>query len=467
MVIAGIAWVLVAFVFNREITGIEVNSEVIRPDNGTVYTNRTALTLGRVSKNVKHVDWAYSTDNGVTYTNIASKVAVDTTSWSIPEGIYSNNMKLQLTDSEDPNRKLTSRRFRVVPHFDLVSGTKTVENYIVPNEVKIAYRTNCSLITSENLKLQISVDGVTFTPPPADDRFQVFPTESYVSWRVTSHTTGKYYVRLITDNLVGQGYPDELQGTTINQLRFVANGDNRVTSAGNVFDSFEVYATDPRGSHQQVITNLGGDLGSSWMSYGETIYFRFGLALGSDPLKLSDVQFSYQIEGTSTWITMSDVSVVSDTFNIYSWVIPSLIDGTISFKVEQTNSNIIPPASASIMGLNVSNTLHLFGQVTAQHNYEGGWVAQVYLTIYSTELYSNEIASHGWSAKLNMCDGSTRDLTQKDGTLHLTVKNQLGSFANNLTLQRLPDKVVSFVLTHTYQGRATSTKSIEIPQVTC
>lgn len=461
-VIGIVVWVLVDIVFKKYLKDITFNGHDVHKEGTAVtkFTNGQTINLAVSAKGVDDIDWSLSTDGGVTYTSIASGVSGNSTVWVIPGSVYSRRCFIKATSGD---LSTVSEKFTVEPTFSIRTGEKLVENHIVPNRLTIHYQTDSTLITADNLVLTTSTDGVNYSAPSAQDTYEVFPTEKYVIWNVNTDLAGQSLkIKLATNNLVATGHPTELEVQSINKLRFVSSHEGTATSTGSKFTTFLAYGDS--GSTVPIVNNYGS--GTSWLTYGEKIYFVF--TVDGDALQPSDLTFSYST-GTNidSWTDFDSVTAVSVSGNQYSVTLPSLVgsNNTINFRVQQSSS-IDPKPESIISSVKISGYIHiaqgpggfyLSSRVLKSNTQSPPQLHDITAKISSIEVESADNPFITWTAKYRMwttgqeVDADTGTVTYNNGYV---------------VLSNPPRGVESFVLTYTYTpAGSSSSRSISSVRV--
>lgn len=419
-------------------------------NNATRFTCGDTLTLAFTGSNVKQANWSYSTNGGTSFTPITSNVASPSIQWTLPSTLFSSSCVVRVAVSASPTKYfLDSGTFSVVPHFAITVGEHPGQSFLLPKSLRITFETNSALITNDNLTLLTSTDGVVFQAPTDADTYQPSVDQSFVQWRASNDLAGsKLFLKLATQGLTTQGYSSELEAITINPVNFTTNASSGSKSVGDVFLAFNVYE-DSR--YTSIVTSSD----ASWLIFNETIYMKFDLAEGSDPLTSDDVSFEYSLEGGLTWIPMDHVidAAEPNILHEYSWTIPSTYGNgsqRISFRVTQTNAVVLPKPTASVNDINIDTFLHVTqdGEVDNHNN------VMLQFSVISSSLVSEDNYGSDWTLTLTYNnDIPTVTLLQSDHVFVLST--QCYGSRLDFTLTELPNSpnVSGLTMVHNKGGQ--------------
>lgn len=395
--------------------GIRKSFSALLVNDGTPSANTMLLagktfTLSFRGSHVPSADWSYSTDNGVTYTTIQS-AASGPVAWTVPSDAFSQQVFLRVSHG---GVSLTSARLQVAPSLHMKTGQSPNTHLVVNAETVILWEGICELLTSENVKLQYG-DGALFTDVGRHE-YTVSVEKKAVVWGVDSSLANQsHYLRIITTDLVSQGYPGEVSAISDFAVGFDEGVNSGATSAGGVFSTFNLFAT----------RNLSSDYinSDSYILFGQTIYGQFALSAGGT-LGAYKVYYSFNDE------TFKEANFENVASNVFALVIPSKeslggFDGTLSVKLEQTNTNTSPLPSIRVDGINVTARMHVPPNSVTQIGRD------LYFSI-STQAFdpSDETLQYSWYVRFPPALGRTLvppnnvDTTQaRDGVLsfHVTL----------------------------------------------
>ena len=279
------------------------------------------ITINIKSRAIKNVRIQLSTNGGKLFNSIVDKTNPRVGfEYTIPRDVFSDTCIIRVEDIAKTSRSVDSEVFSVIPEFSMRSDiTKKNVHVYIPGSVIINYFADTTLISNQNVQLEISTDGTTWEA--VTEHFVVDSIEKKIVWNVTAGFQGSYYIRAITTNLKAKGYKSELMMTTPLPILFILGSEENPATGGAKFKDLKVRHAESGGNSGNVFTP------------GTGIYLTYEVKSGTpDTDKLI---WEYRIN-SGKYEKMKDVFLVDS--NTYQWEIPSGIQGTIGFKLTEGTS---------------------------------------------------------------------------------------------------------------------------------
>lgn len=237
LVVLGGTGIIVYFLrFRTKLQGVALQgldrSRIARPG--------AHITIRPRARQLRDWNLEFTTDGGQTFRQVKQNITTSSFEWILPEDTFSDQCVLRILNATNVAQRADSAPFRVIPRFALTSvAMRAGVKVYVPGTVVLDYATSSSLVESTNLKLQTSLDhGVTWSDLSGDNHLVTVPRQQHVVWSVSSALSGHsgVRVRLMTTNLIAQGYDQELtaQGAGTIDFRPAAQraGDSGSNAAG-------------------------------------------------------------------------------------------------------------------------------------------------------------------------------------------------------------------------------------------
>lgn len=336
------------FVLKTKITGCTLSAPTPTIPTSTININVQG-------QNVRDVRMAVSTD-GTTYTE-AGKTSKGSFAYEVPGTTFTNTLSFR---AQHNSTTVFSNSIAVKPSFLFTKDFPT--NITSPSEVNFSIATEFTNIN--NLEVQISEDGLTYTPLSSSSRLGYDKTKSRVTMVFREQFDKECYFRISTTDLVKQNYPSELVMTTDNKVHVAYIGsDSNFTSV--------VAYSDPAGAN--IIATLFTSPG--YILFGQTIYVSYSAAK-----PMQSVRFGYQTYNITVddnaWIGLPSAGVIQNGQpNYTTLVIPTLpasastadtgqVEKIMAIRIEDTSDStatIFP--SITIPGINISRFMHVRGNV--------------------------------------------------------------------------------------------------------
>lgn len=283
-----------------------IKSVGFAPTHGGHLSPGDRVHVFTISRSVSSYRRDLSTDGGHVWHTLAPTVKGASYPWIVPNNLYSHTCKLRAVDLTAPvQRTVESPMFQVIPTFTLTSDiTKPDVRVYVPGIVTVNYHTNSSLVTPDNVTLQVSNDGLTWEDHSAQDPINIQPDRQRITWNLSDNLAGESrFVRLTTNHLKQQGYAHELNVSTPGAVRFISTADAVVA--------------DSTGSD---VTGHPDSASGVSFTPGRPILLTYTVSTGS--ASPGDFKWAYSTDDAKTWTDIAADTASSAGTHAYYWTVP-------------------------------------------------------------------------------------------------------------------------------------------------
>ncbi len=282
--------------------------KLISPNGNESWQSGSSQKIEWQSTSVTNVSLAYSTNNGISWTSIATSVSATTGfyNWTIPT-ITSNQIKVRVSDSVNPNVFDISDLFFTISSIDLKTPNGS-ENYTIGSMQTITWASN--LISK--IKLEYSIDN------------------------------GLNWI-LIEDNVTSSGiYYWQVPNTSSTQCRV------RISETGNpsTYDiSTNVFSIVETPAVKIIYPNGGESIG-----VGKTEVIKWSSN------NVSNVKLEYSINAGTSWTTIATSSASTGNYN---WTVPNINSTLCKIRVSDTARPGLSDVSDSVFTITSAPNLKI------------------------------------------------------------------------------------------------------------
>lgn len=303
-----------------------VITALVLPAAKTVYHPGDKMVINYKGHYIDRFALSVSSDGGQTWFLQEQNLKLPYT-WTVPSGIYSRKVQLRLADMKASTKRFkTSSTIAVLPQLKITSDVMLPGAQVaVPGVVSLQFSTDSTLVTSDNLRLWTSLDGVTWTPTVTP--ITVDLKQNRVIWQTEATLAGTaQFLRLATIDLLNQGFADELSAETSQAVTFKSAVGPVAQSQGSsllnlAFERLKI--TD--------VNNVEGSF-----TVGRTLILQYLIKTGV--VDLTHFVWEWSPTNASTWTRF--YPVVGLNSNNFTWSAPRTVMGPITVRLTQDQASV-------------------------------------------------------------------------------------------------------------------------------